>query len=173
MVRQGQRGDYFRLLEQGRVRFPTKLKFLLCWGKQAAELLREDSHGHNPQATMPLKWWNKLQRAHTTKTSSRGLQKGTGVLEAEAFQAELQAVPAGWWQPELLGECWSDLSSSCRAGLRPQVSSRDLAEQPGISRREGKKHNQAGLWRPMILLTELNQRVLRLSWVTAYKRQDP
>lgn len=56
MVRQGQRGDYFRLLEQGRVRFPTKLKFLLCWGKQAAELLREDSHGHNPQATMPLKW---------------------------------------------------------------------------------------------------------------------
>lgn len=180
MARRGQGGDYFLLLEQGRLRrFPAKLKFLVCWGKEAAELLREDSHGHNPQARMPLKWWNKHCSDQALQNqASEACRKGLECLRQKLYKhdsrnstPELQPVPAGWWQPESLGQCPSDPSDP--SDMRLHVSFGDLVKHSVMSRREGEKHNPTGLWRPRILLTELNRRVLQLSWVRANKRLGP
>lgn len=146
MVRQGQGGDYFRLLGQGRVRFPAKLKFLVCWGKQAAELLREDSHGHNPQATMPLKRWNKhcSEQALLKQVSAacrrgwsawgRSLTSMTAI--AECPSSRLSLLHGGSLSP--WGSTHVTLSSSCRAGLGLQGSSRDLVMPSFSDEQEGR-----------------------------------
>lgn len=121
------------------------------WGRRTAELLREDSYGHNPQhASIPLQWLNnhcgdqtlhwqasKLcrsgleclrQEPHKHDSHHWTMEKSTGCCRQEI-------KPKAFW---MVAALVLTLISNCRAGMK-QGTFPNLVRLSAASSREGEK----------------------------------